>query len=960
MTPFVLIPWQNAFLEGLKQRILEECLGDPGQAVVIFPHNRPRRYLAELFKTDADLPRPLLLPRLLTIRELFMLCRARLPLPLAHRPGLPDAVALLHRCVRDLASHNPLHARLGELELADFFPWGVRLFGLLEECLGQNVLPRDIAHAEAEVSPLAAALLSMLGAIHGRFMDALRERHASTQGLDAFTVANNLASLPPLFPDRRVFLAGFVALTGTEDALLGHLWGGGARVCLHSDPALASPDAGSKAHWSCEEHARWLRRWNAGIELHAQPDGRKASLHFLAGHDLHSQLHELGRILQEDGDDPPSTAVLLTDPSLLMPVLHHLPRKDVNVSLGYPLERSPLWRLLEILFRIREGRREDGRYYWRSVLEYLRHPYLRALTAGEGGVREHLGSMEDRLLAGGRFVDLHELLGHLHPDDAATALCGSLVRYGPDALAAARSPRELALALERFCRLLLEQGESFWRDYPIDAECLFRLMERVLPALCDNELADSVFPPDFLHALARECVRAERAPFEADPLMGVQVLGMLETRLLHFARIFVLDATDDRLPGASGQDPLLPDALRAALDLPHTGKRDQVMGHTLFRLLAGAESAYFFWQEGVQRSALFEGKKQRSRFVEELLWQREQAEGRLFGAGQPPLGLAECSFEPPRRERRGVERSPELDAALRGILAAPLSASGLNSYVRCPLRFLWERPCRIAPVREINEGDDPAAVGELIHSALHALFRPWLGGTVHRGDIGARRARECFEDLLRQSSLHELLPPDSYYMLELAGPERLRRFLESQPDAACIVALEKTCRREMTHPWGGHMLTGTVDRVDIRTDGALILEYKTGSLPRLDPDVWEDAPFWQRLENWDGGPDGDPLPEIFERLPDVQLPCYLHLCGQDDLVPPDAGYNAAWVALREDGAERPLFRESLRGEARARLMREQLPLLFGSIVRHMECSPIFQPREGGHCAWCPYGNLCLR
>lgn len=75
----------------------------------------------------------------------------------------------------------------------------------------------------------------------------------------------------------------------------------------------------------------------------------------------------------------PSTAVLLTDSALLMPVLHHLPDKDVNVSMGYPLTRSPLNRLLDALLRLQEGRSEDGRYYWRTLLQCLRHPYLNML-----------------------------------------------------------------------------------------------------------------------------------------------------------------------------------------------------------------------------------------------------------------------------------------------------------------------------------------------------------------------------------------------------------------------------------------------------------------------------------------------------------------------------------------------------------------------------------------------------
>ena len=118
--------------------------------------------------------------------------------------------------------------------------------------------------------------------------------------------------------------------------------------------------------------------------------------------------------------------------------------------------------------------------------------------------------------------------------------------------------------------------------------------------------------------------------------------------------------------------------------------------------------------------------------------------------------------------------------------------------------------------------------------------------------------------------------------------------------------------------------------------------------------------FLATAESWKGGQNDELFHEIYERLPDVQLPCYLHLCEDDGLVPSDAGYNAAWVDLRENGEERPLFRENLQGKTRARLMHEQLPLLFGSILQHMEGSPVFLPNEGRQCTWCPYGNLCLR
>lgn len=96
-------------------------------------------------------------------------------------------------------------------------------------------------------------------------------------------------------------------------------------------------------------------------------------------------------------------------------------------------------------------------------------------------------------------------------------------------------------------------------------------------------MADTPLPWPLMQAMLLELVRAERVPFEADPLTGLQVLGMLETRLLRFSRVFLVDVTDDRLPGAPIRSPLLPDSLRALLGLPDTRNREQLAAYTFHR-----------------------------------------------------------------------------------------------------------------------------------------------------------------------------------------------------------------------------------------------------------------------------------------------------------------------------------------------------------------------------------------
>jgi hypothetical protein len=261
-------------------------------------------------------------------------------------------------------------------------------------------------------------------------------------------------------------------------------------------------------------------------------------------------------------------------------------------------------------------------------------------------------------------------------------------------------------------------------------------------------------------------------------------------------------------------------------------------------------------------------------------------------------------------------------------------------------------------LKEVREGDDPAAVGTLVHGVLFELFKPRLGGIVRRGDIADEELRACFERLLAASGLRENLPFDSLAMLEIAGIAHLSRFLEQQPEETRVLALEREFVREFDTPGGRRILKGTVDRLDLR-DGVWVLDYKTGVLPAPDSGVWQDDAFWRRLETWEGGAAGDPLPELAERVPDIQLPCYALLCAHTELAPAGVFCNAAWVDLRDTGEEYPLFAGNAAEMDRSELLR-RAALLIHTLVRHMEGASAFSPREGKHCEWCSYAGLCLR
>lgn len=970
MNTFALIPWDQSFLPALKDLLLQKGGASLGRCVVIFPHDRPRRYLTELFRKDSTIPRPLLLPRMQTLQECISLCRACSEQTQLHTAGMLDRVALLHGCVRQLGQDDPaLCTYFADMDMATFFPWGIRLAALLEEIFLQRVEAQGLPYTEGEVSPTATALLNSLGRIRESYAAALRQRQWTTPGMDAWIVAQHPDRLPPQYVPgvaQQVFLAGFTALTQAEDTLLHHLWELGATVCLHSDPAIME----NRGHWSCEDHRHWLQRWQAACTLLVPSSGHKPHLLFSAGYDIHSQLALLQKKLQDpmqDDDVISSTAVVLPAVDLLIPTLHHLPKSDVNISMGYPLSRSSIYRLLDAIFRLQATRQQDGRYHWKELLHCLRHPFLKMLHPLEETSQQDwtalLRTLENSLRSGTPFIQPEQLLTipSLPSTPALNALLHQTISLLTDTFATCRTPGELADALAQLCALLLDYGHDALQHHPLDAESLFRLMRRIIPPLRDAEAANELFPQTALFSLVRQLIEAERVPFEADPLVGLQVLGMLETRLLHFRRVFLLNCVDDVLPGATPQDALLPDALRPLLGLPDNSQRERLMAHTFFRLCAGADEVHFFWQEGVQRSALFDGKKNRSRFVDELIWHEEQRRNKLLVPGEEPLFTAPCIVTPMPRQRRSLPMTEALRKKLRKLRAVPWAPTKLDRYLGCPLRFAFQYLYQLKPLQEVSEGDDPAAVGTLLHTVLHDAYTPFLGHTLHGDELSQDQLEEIFTEALHRSPLQTSLTPDGRIMLELSGKRALRNYLERQPSPTCILHLEWKLHTDITLP--GHVpyrLEGTLDRVDQRDGSLYVLDYKTGSLPVIDTDIWEDSRFWNQLRAWlptDQTLGMSLYQELSERLPSIQLPCYMLLCAHNETLPVR---NAAWVPLRDDGKEQTLLPEDVDATRLKQLLSEDIPLLPDFLLHHMESQTAFIPRESNACAWCPYTDLCLQ
>lgn len=992
-----LVPWSANFINALAQRLLEAPHRDDlSRTRVIFPHNRPARHLRAALAEHPDLPRPCLMPRMQSLDDFLATLRRDLSPKALLRAGKLDRIGVLFGIVRELGqSQGPL-ASLGD-SARDFFPWGARLAGLLEEMAGQGVRPAAIHNLAGEVTPWAEALLGRLDAIGEAYHAALAERGWTTPGLDSLWLSTHVDQAADALDGDRLIFAGFHALSGTEEPLLHALWERGAEFFWHSDPALAR---GGQCAWAAQEHKRWLSRWRARAELtqglphqDAADESRAPTQirRFYEGFDLHSQLSVLERELAALPDTG-ATAIVLPDPGALVPVMHHLPAVEANISMGYPLSRSSLAQLVETVLCLHENAQPQhagpASYAWRDLVSLVRHPLMRMLRPVEGSDEMPLKSAyvgwERHIRNGGAFQSPQEWL-FAYDDEATTAPEQDIRALHDEVLAACfdgfrgiRTLRQAGQALDTLCGLLRKRGGDTWRRNLIDAECLLRLWQSVVPELTGSILADEEYEQGLIFLILRHLLDAERVSFEPEPLAGMQVLGMLETRLLTFGRLFILDATEDKLPGASAPDPLLPEPLRQALGLPGRRERDAVAAHNFFRLLMGAREVTILYQAGVRPGAL-EGKSERSRYVEQLLWELEQRQGALIKpqplhVAEAPLMAVSFPVSPISPHRAGIAMTPALRSRLaRRLTEKGLTPSGLEVWLTCPKKAFFAQVLGLRPMQEVAEEGDRARFGEMVHRVLKDFLAPHLGQLISGERFEATALDLPFQTALAEEAAATQMPYATRVALLAAGRERLSRFLANLP-ATTVTALElqvlTTLSLEGMQTTGKAdgagsctdgcaeiRLHGRIDRVDRREGGHLVLDYKTGGVKTGGGEAWLDATLFARMEQCaPGSPEAvDLFKDLAEAGLDVQLPMYMHLLAQDPAYAPD---NAAWVELQKDGGERPLFTAKVDEALRAEVTHLRAPALARFVLGHMLAAQALPALAGKHCQWCDFSGPC--
>lgn len=633
------------------------------------------------------------------------------------------------------------------------------------------------------------------------------------------------------------------------------------------------------------------------------------------------------------------TAVVLTDENLLLPLLYALPADigRVNVTMGFPLRQSLAYTFVERLVELQNHRRRKGdgcTFYHADVAGILAHPYVAECDAALTRTMHEEIVRDRRISVDAAWLGRNELLKRIF---TPAATWRELSDYMLDVVAAvARQPYEGDDARQRveFLAVIAEQVTKLRNS--LDE--------------CDIDLTAEVYT-----SLLRRHLQTLRIPFEGEPLEGIQIMGILETRNLDFENVIILSMNDDNFPGNHmAQASFIPYNLRAAYELPTPEHHEGVYAYYFYRLIQRAKTVHMLYCSHADDKSTGEP----SRYIYQLDYE-SGFDVRKVEVGVD-VNLAETApIEVPKDE--GV--MARLERFVDAQSPATLSPTAFFRYVACPLRFYFHSIARLEADDEISEEVDAPMFGTILHAAVQMLYAR-IAGEAHPGEtlramIRTGEVAQAVEAAINENYLQDKhATAEDYSGNLLLVKDIVIRYLrggvmpyDAAHDAFSVSGLEEPVAYPFRFRAGGRDLemkfAGIADRIDTLDDGALrVVDYKTGA-PHLEFDG---------VESLFTGTGKQRLSNILQTLLYAMM---LHRSRGCDVEPAlyyvrnmnRPGYSPQLDDKQTGvkGARYTLYRERFE-----ELLRAQLAELYDTSVPFRQCE------DADTCKYCDFNVICKR
>lgn len=821
----------DAFLKQVARRIADSHPKDTDRVLVVMNNRRSLRFFQRQFN---GLGRPLFLPKTMVIDDLVA--------ELGGLEVVPNEFLLfeLYRIHIELGGEERKYKTFDE-----FISFGDLMLGDFSELDQYCVDARDLfgnLHAlkgigewdieGSELSPFQRNYLEFYRSLYDYYRllhERLLAQGKAYGGMAYRHVAEHIGEWlqEAGCQWQAVYFVGFNAISECERRIIGeYVHRGIGHLLTDGDPYFLAPEQ-EAGHFLRKHMDEFPEIRPSGTSLFAQGSRRVTVVECP---ESVMQCKFAGQLLGQHpdwlhGSEGENTAVVLADESLLLPMLNSLPDTgddySVNISMGYAYTDSNLHLLVQKLLRLHRNRDRRG-YYGSDVLEVLGDnnvarlldiPNLHRRTAAfleEGNyIRCHAAELKAFLSDSRQSVESLFPESMLSVDEwiaSVQQLLAAIVSSG--LLESNKKEKQAAASLAGILDYLTELQNAY--HYMEDFSTLEKIYARI--------------------------GRRHNIALIGEPLSGLQMMGVLETRNLDFHRVVLLSANEGVIPSGRSGNTLVPHELKRAFGLPTYQEKDSVYAYNFYHLLLRAEEVWLVYSS--ESEAM--GKGEASRFIRQV----ESELAPRFGIEVNHLIVS--NSEPPKESvGRDAEYGVKTLAMMERLHRQAdkgFTPTGFDDYLECPLHYCNSRVLGISEEEALDNDLDASQLGTCIHNVLEHVYSPYTGRAVEAA--GLREALDHLPQLMDREFhdyfMHGRDTEGRNHFYHSVAETQLRSLLQKeialleQGHSIEIVAVEQMIEPPclLGHTPDGHpvRLRGKVDRID-RFDGRLrIIDYKTGRL----------------------------------------------------------------------------------------------------------------------------------
>ena len=650
------------------------------------------------------------------------------------------------------------------------------------------------------------------------FRAHLLDKKIGYQGLQYREALENIFFYINNLTDTKIVLVGFNALNKAEEHIFQELLNNDiATIYWDIDKFYYDTDHKASAFIK-QYHNKWDYYKNNEFKWRSDNFSFKKNIRIIGTPKNISQIKYAGEILRKINNSTENfenTALVLADESLLTSALNSLPTdvENVNITMGYELKNIPLTNVFETLLKLHLNSKQQ-KFYYKDVLSVLSQNQIKNI-----GKASHLSEKLILNISSNNYTYLskHDLINLSHNDLETFELISFLFDNWND---------NANTAIENCIRLinLIRRNKE---SNKLQKEYLFRFNNVFQQLLNLNEEFGYLNDIKTLFQFYKQILGNEKLSFKGEPLTGLQIMGMLETRVLDFNNIIITSVNEGLLPVGKSDNSFIPFDIKKEVGLPTYQEKDAIFSYHFFRLLQRAENIYLLYNTEADAY----GSGEQSRFITHL---------EILKENEIEKFVVSPKVNKSKNELKQLSKNEELINELKQLATKGFSPTALTTYILNPFEFYKQKILKIKEVEEVEETIAANTLGTIIHKTLEQLYLPYIKKYITNDAIKEIKTR--VDDEIKKWFSNEFgkgnIASGKNFLIYNVAVQFIDNFLEHE--LSLIKQGKKIKILELEHDLDTTIeidglefpicLRGQADRID-QVDGVIrIIDYKTGKV----------------------------------------------------------------------------------------------------------------------------------